>query len=346
MRGQPVIVKQLLTKAKDSALLAVEYYNKPAVSFKSEGFIVMMTIAWSSFFHAYFLKNKIKPWYRKREKGKRPRFETVTETLPNGNIIKDKKWWDLQKCLKEFYKGNNNDPVYNNLQFLSGLRNLIVHRNLPELDASIFAECQASVINLNDYLKIYFGQKFNLDQFLSFSIQIFNSPKNFLEASKKVLQNKNAIEVVNFIKSFRSSLSTEILEDPQYSFKAVLIQVKNHQSKDALALKFINEKDLGEEQKKQLTNMGVVLVKEKEIIKDGIPTGFLSYKELIEELKKVITGIKANKEFHKVRKDISLKNPSLIHKRKLDPRNNKSTEKTFYNPKIIEEIKKHYNRNT
>jgi len=39
MRGEPVIVKQLLKKAKDSALLAVEFYNKPAVSFKSEGFI-------------------------------------------------------------------------------------------------------------------------------------------------------------------------------------------------------------------------------------------------------------------------------------------------------------------
>lgn len=67
MKGEPIIVRQLLQKAKDSALLAIEYYNKPAVSFKSQGFIVMMCIAWTSFFHAYFLKNKIKPWYRKKE---------------------------------------------------------------------------------------------------------------------------------------------------------------------------------------------------------------------------------------------------------------------------------------
>lgn len=346
MRGESMNVKQLLQKTKDSALLAIEYYNKPAVSFKSEGFIVMIIIAWTSFFHAYFLKNKIKPWYRKQEKGKRPRFETVTETLPNGSIIKDKKWWELQKCLKEFYRGNNNDPVYNNLKFLSGLRNLIVHRNLPELDASIFAECQGSVINLNDYLKKYFGQKFNLDQFLSFSIQIFNSPKNFLEASEKELQKKNATEVVNFIKSFRSSLSTEILEDSRYSFKAVLIQVKNHQSKDALALKFIHEKDLSQEQKEQLTNMGIVLIKEKEIIKDGIPAGFISYKQLIEELKKIISDIKINHKFHKIKEEISSQNPSLIYRRKLDPQSNKSSEKIFYSLGIIEHFKKYYTHNT
>ncbi len=29
MRGESIIVKQLLQKAKDSALLAVEFYNKP-----------------------------------------------------------------------------------------------------------------------------------------------------------------------------------------------------------------------------------------------------------------------------------------------------------------------------
>jgi hypothetical protein len=177
MRGESYIVKQLLQKAKDSALLAIEYYNKPAVSFKSEGFIVMMCIAWTSFFHAYFLKKKIKPWYRKKDKGRRPRFDYITEKLPNGREIKDKKWWDLTKCLSEFYKNNQNDPVFKNIQFLSGLRNLIVHRNLPEIDASIFAECQASVLNFNEYLGDYFGYKQKIDVILSFSIQLADPPE-------------------------------------------------------------------------------------------------------------------------------------------------------------------------
>ena len=52
----PYKVKQMLNKAIDSALLAVEVYNKPATKFKSGGFIVLMSIAWTSLFHAIFIK--------------------------------------------------------------------------------------------------------------------------------------------------------------------------------------------------------------------------------------------------------------------------------------------------
>ena len=344
MRGEAYIVKQLLQKAKDSALLAIEYYNKPAVSFKSEGFIVMICIAWTAFFHAYFLKNKIKPWYRKTEKGKKPRYNFITEELPNGHKIKDKKWWDLKKCVKEFFKDKQSEvPVQKNIEFLSGIRNLIVHRNLPELDASIFAECQASVINFNNFLERYFGEKHKIDMFLSFSIQLFQSPINFLEASKNELKKKNAMEIVEYIKSFRSTLTTDILEASEYSFKAFLIKVKNHESKDALALRFIEEKDLTDEQKENLKNRGIVIVKEKRI--DDIPEQFsLTYKELIGRLKKEIPSFKQNKQFHQIKEKITSEHPELKHTRKLDPNNPKSPKKDFYDPKIIECFKKMYSR--
>lgn len=54
MRGLPYNVKNCLNKARESALLAVETYNKPATSFKSGGYIVLMCIAWTSLFHAIF----------------------------------------------------------------------------------------------------------------------------------------------------------------------------------------------------------------------------------------------------------------------------------------------------
>lgn len=70
MRGYSLMIRQLLLKAKDSVLLAVEYYNKPAITFKSEGFITMMCIAWTSLFHAYFFKAGIKPYYKKMHQEK------------------------------------------------------------------------------------------------------------------------------------------------------------------------------------------------------------------------------------------------------------------------------------
>lgn len=343
MRGEPIIVKQLLQKAKDSALLAIEFYNKPAVLFKSEGFIVMMCIAWTSLLHAYFFKNRTKPYYRKTDKGKRPRFEKKIETLPNGSKIEDYKWWELAECIKQFFKEDNN-PVRKNLEFFSGIRNLIVHRNLPELDATLFAECQANILNFNNFLKEYFGEKHRIDYMLSYSLQLFKEPKNILEVTKNELKKKNANEIVNYIKSFRSSLTTEIIESPEYSYKAVLIQVKNHVSKDALPIKFINEKDLTEEQKQALGTVGIVMIKEKIIKEDGIPDGYIDYNQLIAELKNVKLDFKRNPKFFGIKNKILQENPDLAYNRKLDPKNKKSPSKTFYNPEIVQKIVDEYNK--
>jgi hypothetical protein len=66
--------------------------------------------------------------------------------MPDGDF----KYWELSKCLKEFY-GDKNDPVRSNIDFFIPLRNRIEHRSLPILDSTIFAECQALLLNFNDF---------------------------------------------------------------------------------------------------------------------------------------------------------------------------------------------------
>ncbi|MBR5626032.1 MAG: hypothetical protein IKW74_00245, partial [Thermoguttaceae bacterium] len=41
----PEIVDELVVKARDSAILAIDIYNRPIVAFRSQGYIVMMIIA-------------------------------------------------------------------------------------------------------------------------------------------------------------------------------------------------------------------------------------------------------------------------------------------------------------
>ncbi|HXR38516.1 MAG TPA: DUF3644 domain-containing protein, partial [Terracidiphilus sp.] len=77
-----------LEKARDSAFLAVETYNRPRTSFRSGGYIVLMCIAWTALFHAIFFKRGVKPFYRKRRN--RRHFEVVDG---------DKKAWELSQCL-------------------------------------------------------------------------------------------------------------------------------------------------------------------------------------------------------------------------------------------------------
>jgi hypothetical protein len=48
-------LRPYLQKAKDSALLAIEVYNKPAIKFRSAGYIALMVIAWTALFHAIFV---------------------------------------------------------------------------------------------------------------------------------------------------------------------------------------------------------------------------------------------------------------------------------------------------
>lgn len=338
MRGLPIQVKELLTKARESALLAVELYNKPAVSFKTGAYISLMIIAWTSIFHAYYLKKRIKPYFRK---GKR--YEIIIEKVGNKEI-KEYKWWDLSKCLKEYFKGNN-PPERKNLEFFIPLRNMIEHRNLPELDISIFGECQSLIINIDDFIEKEFGKKFILKQNLSHSLQFSFSEKNLMDFSKRELQKKNLKELVNYIKAFRSSLSSNIFQSDKYSYKVVLIKVANHSSRNALPLKFVNYNDLSEEDKQKLYETGIVLTKEKEvkIPEDKLLKEYnLEYKDLCNELKKLYPNFKQNQNFHIYRKEIIAKFSNLIYTRKLDPDNPKSSKKDYYHPDILKKFEKYY----
>ena len=59
----------------DSALLAVEVYNKPQTTFRSEAYIALMIIAWTRLFHAYFHAT-VGDRYFYREKGS-TRYEKI-----------------------------------------------------------------------------------------------------------------------------------------------------------------------------------------------------------------------------------------------------------------------------
>lgn len=166
----PQKVKCCLEKALDSALLAIETYNKPAVKFKSGGFIVLMCIAWTSLFHAIFFKRKIAPLYKE---GKR--FTRV-----NGEL----QFWELQKCAKKYFY-EQPSPIQRNIEFFIHLRNKIEHKFLPEIDANIFAECQAFLLNFDKIMEKEFGDKYCLRESLSFALQLFPSSKTLSMSVKK-----------------------------------------------------------------------------------------------------------------------------------------------------------------
>ena len=61
-------MKELIEKAREAMLSAVDIFNSPLVSFKSELFIVNSCISWTYLLHAYYKHNNIDFRYLKRPK--------------------------------------------------------------------------------------------------------------------------------------------------------------------------------------------------------------------------------------------------------------------------------------
>jgi hypothetical protein len=239
--------REHLGKARDACLLAVEFYNKPAIRFRSGGYITMMSIAWTSLFHAIFFQRKIKPFYRLKD--------NHTFDIRDG----DYRYWELGTCADEFY-GGREDPVKANIKFFIPLRNRIEHRSMPKIDGTIFAECQALLLNFDDLVLLEFGEKHALRESLSFSLQLF--PKASLADLEKPRPDEK--DVLSFIENYRSSLSGDLYSHPKFAFKAFLIRVGNHDTSDSLPIKFFDYEALDEKQKEEIHKF-VALIKHKNV---------------------------------------------------------------------------------
>lgn len=236
-------LRPYLDKARDSALLAVEVYNKPAVSFRSAGYITLMVIAWTSLLHAAFLRRDRLPYY----KHKNGRYQKVDG---------DYRHWDLAECVKQFWGEDVNNPVRKNIEFFIPLRNKIEHRHIPELDATIFGECQALLLNFDTLLGAEHGAKHQLRESLSFSLQLFPRTESFAAAVKA---NKTLDDVKKFIDKYRSTITAEVSSSGQFAFKAFLIQVANHQSEDALPIQFVQYDALTPEEKAEVEKLAAII---------------------------------------------------------------------------------------
>jgi hypothetical protein len=252
VRGLPYDVKALVEKARESALLAVETYNRPTAAFRSGAYVVLMIIAWTSLFHAIFLGKRIKPYYRKRNSR---RFEKV-EGEP--------RRWELKECLQQHYKGDN-PPVRKNLEFFIGLRNKIEHRSLSQLDVEVFGECQAMLLNFESLLIAEFGERYAIRGGLTFALQF---SKTMPKSSAMVGSNAGgrAFKAVKqYVDAFRSSLSTDVHNDLAYSFKVYLVpKIGSHASKDAVAVEWIKYDSSKPEEMRQYEKV-VAMIKPKEV---------------------------------------------------------------------------------
>lgn len=145
--------RSILENSINSALTAVEIYNRPRTQFRMENYIILMIIAWTKLFHAYFQSEIGERYFYKEKNG---RYKKVDG---------EKRAWELKEYIKEYQKSNKSypqlsDSVVANLHFFIGIRNKIEHRywDSSSLDILLFGECQALLYNYENFLITIFGK--------------------------------------------------------------------------------------------------------------------------------------------------------------------------------------------
>lgn len=205
---------ELILKSREAALSAVQIYNNPFTSFKSESFIVLFVIAWTYLIHAHYRENKIDYRYYSVP-NKRKKYEKN----PDGTI----KYWELTKCLNEKECPLDKHTI-NNLKFLIGLRNQIEHKKAIGLDSYLSGRYQACALNYNYYVKKLHGEKYSLDTYLALSIQFAELDYDQAQIIKDK-ENMIPKSVQSFIANFDNTLTNDEIKNDRFSYKLLFVKV-------------------------------------------------------------------------------------------------------------------------
>lgn len=204
----------LILKSREAALSAVQIYNNPLTTFKTESFIVLFIIAWTYLLHAYY-----------RSKGIDYRYYTIPKKRkkfirnPDGSI----RHWELKECISKPECPLDNNTS-NNLKFLIGLRNQIEHKKANGLDSYLSARYQACALNYNYYLKELFGPRYSLDNILALSLQF--AELDYMQAN--IIKDKEGLipkEIHSYIADFDSSLTDEEIKSDRFAYRLLFSKV-------------------------------------------------------------------------------------------------------------------------
>lgn len=205
------IKNELLWKSREAALVAVQIFNNPNITFKSEAYVMLMIVAWTYLLHAYYRSVNVEYRYHSVS-GKRRIFDRTK--------FGAFKHWELERCLNDSKSPIDKDTA-NNLRFLIGLRHEIEHQMTTRIDDFLSAKFQACCLNYNLYIKSLFTNDLGIDKHLSFSLQfstISQEQKKILDKHKELPQH-----IESYVLSFDKSLSEDEYSSQKYAYRILFV---------------------------------------------------------------------------------------------------------------------------
>ena len=234
-KRRPPIAASLLQKSREAALNAVQVFNNPLATFKTEAFIVLMSIAWTYLLHAYYHRQGIE--YRYFQQGPRRR---KFERTPTGEF----RYWDLARCLKE-PTCPLNEATKCNLRFLIDLRNEIVHHNSAGVDECLSGRYFACCLNFEHYVCELFGRQHSLGDTTAIALNFRDilSPHDPLSGTTTDLPPN----VAKFIQEFDVDLPEGIATSHHFKCRLLFMPVVTSKAAQAeRVIEFVRpDSDLG-----------------------------------------------------------------------------------------------------
>lgn len=198
---------ELIKKARESMLSAVQIFNNPLITFKSEIFITLAVIGWTYLLHAFYRSKKVDYRCFKKENDKKRYIKTNFGST---------KLWSLDDCLK-CQQCPLDDATKTNLKFLIGIRNEIEHQMTNQIDECLTSKLQACAIDFDYYITHLFGEKYKLSEQLSLAIQF--SPLSPKQKDELTENHHITSNIKNFIVTFESGLPDNILMNNKYAYR-------------------------------------------------------------------------------------------------------------------------------
>ena len=222
------VKEELLNKSREAALAAVQIFNNPNVTFKSETYVVLMIIAWTYLLHAYCRGNKVD--YRYFAQGEKRKHYDRTK---NGAF----KHWELERCLNDKQCPLDREVVQN-LRFLIGLRHEIEHQMTTRIDDLLSARFQACCINYHDAVVSLFGEKYGIAKHLAVSLQFSSLSQEQVDSLEQQVGLPGHIR--KYIEGFDGALMPEVFASAKFAYRVIFVpKTANHPNQADQVITFV-----------------------------------------------------------------------------------------------------------
>lgn len=274
--------KSILESSIDSALTAVETYNRPRSQFRVENYIVLMVLAWTKLFHAFFQATIGERYFYKNRNG---RYKIVDG---------ERKAWELKECIKEYQNQHDGYPmlskaVISNLELFIGLRNKIEHRywDSASLDILLFGECQSLLYNYENLVTIIFGEDYAINTCLAYALQFSHLRANEQIKAQRSLLSNDMKDIKKYIDKYRTDLEQEVFDSQEYSIKLLQIPKISNTKRCELAVEFVNWDTLSTEDKENYEKVSTI-IKDKLVVQQVSNANMLKPTDVIKKVKEQI----------------------------------------------------------